>query len=201
VFGLLGQGGSGIPPDETPPSRGCGKDAIFGDGLAMWDGTVKVTGMRALPPTGFTSVIHAAGGLVWRPGNDEPELVLVRRRRYGDEWSLPKGKLDPGESWEEAALREVREETGFETELVAPAGGQVYRVKQHLKVVLYWHMRVRAETGRPDPDEVTALQWATPARALELLTYPRERELLQAALASRPDLSSPPAPPASEERT
>lgn len=144
--------------------------------------------MYAVPPTGFTSVIHAGGGLVWRPGTDGPELVLVRRRRYGDEWSLPKGKLDPGESWEEAALREVREETGIEAELAGFAGGQVYQAKGAPKVVLYWHMRRVREAGQPDPDEVTALRWADSQEALEALTYPGERELLRVALAGMPEI-------------
>lgn len=145
--------------------------------------------MYALPPTGFTSVIHAGGGLVWRSGAEGPELVLVRRRRYGDEWSLPKGKLDPGESWEEAALREVREETGIEAEVSSFAGGQVYQVKGAPKVVLYWHMRWQRDTGQPDPDEVTALRWTSPQDALEALTYPTERELLRTALAGVPGLA------------
>ncbi len=141
--------------------------------------------MRAAPPTGFTNVIHAGGGLVWRPGKNEPELILVQRRRYGEEWSLPKGKLDPGESWEEAALREVREETGYEAALEKFAGGQVYTVKGSPKVVLYWHMRVIREIDQPDPDEITDLRWETAASALELLTYPSERELLEGALPNR----------------
>lgn len=144
--------------------------------------------MRAAPPTGFTTVIHAAGGLVWRATDDGPELILIQRRRYGEEWSLPKGKLDPGESWEEAALREVREETGFEATLAGFAGGQVYRVKGGPKVVLYWHMQVVCRTGRPAPDEITGLRWERPDNAIGFLTHPAERDLLEAALASRPTL-------------
>lgn len=145
--------------------------------------------MYALPPTGFTSVIHAGGGLVWRAGAGGPELVLVRRQRYGDEWSLPKGKLDPGESWEEAAIREVHEETGIDAEITGFAGGQVYRIKGSPKVVLYWHMLWRRDSGKPDPDEVTALRWAGPDDALEALTHPTERDLLSEALAGRPEVA------------
>lgn len=144
--------------------------------------------MYAVPPTGFTSVIHAGGGLVWRPGSNGQEIVLVRRRRYGEEWSLPKGKLNPGESWEEAALREVCEETGIEAELAGFAGGQVYPVKGAPKVVLYWHMHGSRQVGDPDPEEVTALRWAGPQEALEALTYPGERELLRTALAGMPEI-------------
>src|SRR2546423_4825291 len=57
--------------------------------------------------------VHAAGGVVWRPGaSGEPDVLLVHRPKYED-WTLPKGKLDPGEGSEEAALREVEEETGL----------------------------------------------------------------------------------------
>ena len=55
--------------------------------------------------------MRAAGGVVWRPVGDGIEVLLVHRPRY-DDWSLPKGKLEPGESWEDGARREVEEETG-----------------------------------------------------------------------------------------
>ena len=61
--------------------------------------------------------VKASGGVVWRRRDDgSPELVVVHRPRY-DDWSLPKGKLDPGESWEDAALREVEEEVGLRCRL------------------------------------------------------------------------------------
>ena len=60
--------------------------------------------------------VKAAGGVVWRRGDAGLELAVVHRPRY-DDWSLPKGKLDPGETWEEAALREVEEEIGLRCRL------------------------------------------------------------------------------------
>ena len=60
--------------------------------------------------------VRAAGGVVARASGDGVEVVLVHRPRY-DDWSLPKGKLEPGESWEDGALREVEEETGLRCEL------------------------------------------------------------------------------------
>jgi 8-oxo-dGTP diphosphatase len=63
--------------------------------------------------------VKAAGGVVWRAGaGGAPEFVAVHRPRY-DDWSLPKGKLDPGETWEQAALREVEEEVGLRCTLGA----------------------------------------------------------------------------------
>jgi 8-oxo-dGTP diphosphatase len=128
-------------------------------------------------------VIHAAGGLVWRQARDAPELLTIRRVRYGDEWTLPKGKLDPGETWEAAALREVREETGCTARLGAFAGGMVYMVKGRPKVVLYWHMDWLSSEGGPDGHEVVELAWLAPNDALARLTHPSERELVTEALA------------------
>ena len=75
--------------------------------------------MHALDPE--AAEVKASGGVVWRPAPDGgQELVIVHRPRY-DDWSLPKGKLDSGESWEDAALREVEEEVGLRCRL-GPVG-------------------------------------------------------------------------------
>ena len=71
--------------------------------------------------------VKAAGGVVWRHGEGGVEIVVAHRPRY-DDWSLPKGKLDKGESWEQAALREVEEEVGLRCRLgpeLEPALGQL----------------------------------------------------------------------------
>jgi 8-oxo-dGTP diphosphatase len=137
---------------------------------------------RAAP----SAVIQAAGGLVWRAGAHEPEVALVRRARYGDEWTLPKGKLDDGESWEEAAEREVGEETGCLVERGSFAGGQIYRVGDRPKVVLYWHMLLVREQAMPRSDEVREIVWLAAAAAEARLTHPGERRLLAEAAPSAP---------------
>ena len=75
-------------------------------------------------------VILAAGGVLYRPVGDSVEVALVQRPRYGDEWSLPKGKLEPGETFEQAAVREIQEETGCEAEIVGFVGAVDYYVKK-----------------------------------------------------------------------
>lgn len=102
-------------------------------------------------------------------------VLLVHRDRY-DDWSLPKGKLEEGETWEDAALREVREETGLDCELGAFLGSTFYAPGGHEKEVRWWLM---SGPGEPRAtDEVDALRWATLAEARELLSYDGERELL-----------------------
>ena len=118
--------------------------------------------------------VKAAGGLVRRDGR----IAVVHRPRY-DDWSLPKGKLDPGETWEEAALREVREETGLECTLGAELSSTSYRDRKgRFKVVRYWLMDPVGGEFAPN-DEVDELRWLTPAEAAALLTYPRDKELAQ----------------------
>lgn len=124
--------------------------------------------------------VKAAGGLVTRPGPvGLVELVLVHRPGYED-WTLPKGKLDPGEPAEKGALREVEEETGYVCEIVAPVGCTQYldRKGRH-KVVCYWEMKVVDGAFRPSL-EVDQLRWLTIPEAMELLSYDRDRHLLQA---------------------
>ena len=130
----------------------------------------------------------AAGGLLWRgtglDGEARAALALVHRPRY-DDWSLPKGKLDPGESWEQAALREVREETGWDARLLAPADTVSYLRRGRPKLVVFFHLQaLRLLDGQsPDADEVDRLEWLTPEQALARLSYERERRLLADALA------------------
>jgi 8-oxo-dGTP diphosphatase len=117
-------------------------------------------------------VIRAAGGVVVRG----ERVLLVHRGRY-DDWSLPKGKLEQGESWEEAALREVREETGLRCELGAYLGTTAYEHGGEPKEVRWWAMTAAGEPG--PTDEVDEVRWATLDEAAGLLSYEGERELLK----------------------
>ncbi len=121
--------------------------------------------------------IDAAGGVVVRDGL----VLLVHRPRY-DDWSFPKGKLDPGESFEEAALREVEEETGVRASLGRELPATRYEVRGRPKLVRYWCMTPEAETDFVPNDETDELRWATPDEARDLLSYAHDRELLEAAL-------------------
>jgi 8-oxo-dGTP pyrophosphatase MutT (NUDIX family) len=125
-------------------------------------------------------LIKAAGGLVWRFGPGGPRLAVIHRPRRGD-WSLPKGKLKPEESFTGAARREVAEETGCRPRLGRFAGFTLYFVKRRLKLVLFWHMSVR-HAGRFRPnEEVDRLEWLTPEKALKRLDHPAERRLVRGA--------------------
>lgn len=125
-------------------------------------------------------LVLAAGGVVWRrtPGGDV-EVVMVHRPRY-DDWSLPKGKLDPGESDEEAALREVEEETTVTARLGPELPSTTYldRSGRH-KRVRYWAMTV--VDGRPAAaNEVDEAVWVPFAEAAGRLSYPHDLEVLAA---------------------
>ena len=127
--------------------------------------------------------VRAAGGVVWRRDPDGVRIVLVHRPRY-DDWSLPKGKLDPGEDWGEAAVREVEEEVGAVCELGPELQPISYRDnKGREKVVRYWLMEATdAGDGSADPDEVDEVRWVSGREALALLTYERDKGVLAEAL-------------------
>jgi 8-oxo-dGTP diphosphatase len=126
------------------------------------------------------AIVRAAGGLLWRDGAGGPRLAVIHRPRH-DDWSLPKGKLDDGESWEEAAVREVEEETGCRGRITAFAGATFYVPRRAPKIVLYWHMALERE-GRLDAgDEVDEVAWLAPAEALARLDYEPERRLVERA--------------------
>ncbi len=135
--------------------------------------------MSPQPPK---SSIWAAGGVVVR---HRPvlasEYLLIYRSRY-DDWSLPKGKLNSGESFKQAALREVEEETGMQCSIIARVGTISYETpNRNMKVVRYWLLS--AEDGSFVPNkEVDAIKWATEQEAHSMLSYERDREVLDWAI-------------------
>jgi 8-oxo-dGTP diphosphatase len=127
--------------------------------------------------------VRAAGGVLLRSGPDGPEVAVIHRPKYED-WSLPKGKLDDGEEFEQAALREVEEETGMRAELGPELSPVSYRDRKgRTKLVRYWLMRVLDGAFEPG-SEVDELRWLDPDSARELLTYEHDAELVREAMAA-----------------
>jgi 8-oxo-dGTP diphosphatase len=126
--------------------------------------------------------VRAAGGVLWRRGDRGVEILAVHRPRY-DDWSLPKGKLDRGERWEDAAVREVEEETGFRCRLgeELPSTSYLDR-KGRSKVVRYWLMECEpgGERAFTPNREIDALRWLPAADSEAVLTYPHDAELVRA---------------------
>jgi 8-oxo-dGTP diphosphatase len=120
--------------------------------------------------------VLAAGGLLVR---DDGRVAVVHRPRY-DDWSLPKGKLDAGESFEDGALREVWEETGVRGRIREELAPVEYRDRKGRDKLVRWY-RMDVD-GAPDTfvpnDEVDDLRWVTPAEALDLVDYDHDRALL-----------------------
>lgn len=121
--------------------------------------------------------VRASGGVVVRGPASSPEVALVHRPAY-DDWTIPKGKDDPGESPQIAALREVHEETGFHCGLVGPAGVTTYQVPLGLKRVEYFLMRPIRHAGFVANAEVDAVRWVSLTTAAEQLSYQFDRELI-----------------------
>src|SRR3954447_11682649 len=124
--------------------------------------------------------VHAAGGVVTRPGVGGTEVLVVHRPAY-DDWSLPKGKLEPGEDHETGARREVLEETGVDADITGPAGVVRYRDRRgRTKEVRYFTMVRRAQADRDPDDEVDVVAWWPLDAAAHDLTYPHDRDLVGA---------------------
>ena len=123
------------------------------------------------------SVIHAAGGIIWKEVGKEKKLAVVHRHKHND-WSLPKGKLNPGENWKKAALREVLEETGCVGKIKKYAGSISYLLDGKPKVVLFWHMDIKSLAPNKTNGEVDEIRWLTVDEAQEILDYEDEKVLI-----------------------
>jgi 8-oxo-dGTP diphosphatase len=130
-----------------------------------------------------TETVYAAGGLLIRRERGVLELAVVHRPAHED-WSFPKGKLDDSETFEAAALREVREETGMSCRLVRFLGHTEYLDRKgRSKAVAYWVMVVEGGSFTPN-SEVDELRWLELDEASQLLSYPRDRELVAVLVAA-----------------
>lgn len=130
-----------------------------------------------------TKEIIAAGGVVFEQLDDRVRVVLIHRPKY-DDWSLPKGKAEPGESIADTALREVKEETGLVCRIVCELEPVRYGYGsgKNLKVVYYFLMKPVAGGLEPPGQEADAAQWFDIDEAMGRLTYEHDRELLQKAV-------------------
>lgn len=149
-------------------------------------GSLVVTGRhQTIPvdPAGeFSKTTLAAGAVLWRGDLSDPEAIevaVIHRPSY-DDWSLAKGKVDPGESLPTTAAREITEETGYEIQLGKLLGKVYYPVMGRTKVVYYWTGKVLSGEFVPN-DEVDELRWTSIAQAREMLSYEVDRGVLDKA--------------------
>lgn len=122
-------------------------------------------------------VVPAAGAVLYRMEDGVPVCAVVHRSRY-DDWSLPKGKVDSGEALPTTAVREILEETGFESVLESLIGTTAYPLKESTrKEVTYWS--ARSLGGRFEPNsEVDELRWLPVGEAKEVVSYALDRKIL-----------------------
>lgn len=125
------------------------------------------------------TVIYAAGAVLWRfDAKKNVEIALIHRPRY-DDWSLPKGKLDPNETMIGCAHREVMEETGYSAIFGPEIGHVTYMVDGTTKLAKYWSAQAVGEpTGKPNPQEVDEILWLSPADARKKLTLDDDRSIV-----------------------
>lgn len=133
---------------------------------------------------------YSSGGVVYSPTSMSAgyDVALIHRDRHND-WSLPKGHIEPGESREQACLREVKEETGIAAQIVQPLGEAVYffrgRTGALIRKTVYHYLMQAITTQLCGPNwEVTEARWVPITEAQTLLTYQKDREIVAKAIAA-----------------
>ena len=130
----------------------------------------------------MTRVVRAAGGLIFRRSPKGNIKILIAHRPAYDDWSLPKGKADRGETPQETAVREVLEETGYHCRIVAPVGTTRHRIRNGVKEVNWYAMRALPDSpGFKKNKEIDAIQWVSRKKAREILDYDNDRGLIGGA--------------------
>ncbi|OBC14196.1 NUDIX hydrolase [Mycobacterium sp. 852013-50091_SCH5140682] len=141
--------------------------------------------------TAEKKVVPAAGAVLWRRSGDltadraAVEVALIHRPRY-DDWSLPKGKVDPGETEPVTAVREIHEETGYTAVLGRRLGSVSYPIPPGTKRVWYWVAQATGGDFAPNA-EVDKLIWLPVEAAMNQLHYPYDRKVLQRFAKYPPD--------------
>ncbi len=135
--------------------------------------------IQSSPDVPAGQIVRAAGGVLWRHGRraSAPEIGLIHRPRY-DDWSLPKGKVDPGETEPVTAVREVFEETGHRVCLGRRIASVSYPIEQGTKKVRYWAARSLGGSFIPG-NEVDELVWLPVPSAIKKLSYGHDRKVLR----------------------
>lgn len=137
-------------------------------------------GVTAVDTTRNPKPIRAAGVVVLRENEGEREVLIVHRPRY-DDWSLPKGKVEPSEHPAVTAVRECDEETGLQVRLGPALSSVAYQVRGRPKSVQYWLATGVTEEGAGDGDEVDQIDWCPIAQAPERLQYPGDQDVVRQA--------------------
>jgi 8-oxo-dGTP diphosphatase len=130
-------------------------------------------------------VIRAAGALLWRESSElKIEIALIHRPCY-DDWSLPKGKIEEGESSLRCAFREVLEETGITPQFGRELGSVEYKEPAGLKRVKYWAAKALTDEFLPN-EEVDEIKWLNPEDALSVATHESDRSIIENFLTQDP---------------
>lgn len=124
-----------------------------------------------------TKIIATAGGLLESRHDDALRIAVIYRERH-DDWTLPKGHIEDGETIEDAAIREVEEETGCRGEVIEIVRPVAYLVNHQPKIVVFYRMAVIERGDFTPNEEVSAVMWLKPEEALAQLSYEVDRALV-----------------------